>query len=101
MDAAWDLHGQYSTDVFSEEAVKIVEDHNTTNPLFLYMAHAAVHSANTYNPLPAPDEVVDSFKEIESFQRRKFAGIILAPLYDQIELILLAHLHEIIILDTY
>uniref|UniRef100_A0A6M2DJ96 Putative arylsulfatase b n=1 Tax=Xenopsylla cheopis TaxID=163159 RepID=A0A6M2DJ96_XENCH len=76
MDPAWDLHGQYSTDVFSNEAIKIVQNHNTSKPLFLYMAHAAVHSSNHYNPLPAPDDVVDSFKHIENFQRRKFAAIL-------------------------
>lgn len=74
LDAAWDLHGQYTTDVFNKEAVKIVQNHNASKPLFLYMAHAAVHSANPYSPITAPDGVVDSFRSIENYQRRRFAG---------------------------
>lgn len=74
MAPAWDLHGQYSTDVFSREAVRIVEQHNASKPLFLYMAHAAVHSSNSYSPLPAPDNVVATFTDIDNYNRRRFAG---------------------------
>ncbi|XP_026467511.1 arylsulfatase B-like [Ctenocephalides felis] len=76
LDAAWDLHGQYTTDVFNKEAVKIVQNHNASKPLFLYMAHAAVHSANPYSPITAPDGVVDSFRSIENYQRRRFAAVL-------------------------
>ncbi|XP_044255571.1 arylsulfatase J isoform X1 [Tribolium madens] len=76
MDLAYDLHGQYSTDVFTQEAVKIIENHNTTNPLFLYLAHVAVHSANPYNPLPAPDETVEKFSNIPDYKRQRFAAML-------------------------
>ncbi|XP_026467506.1 arylsulfatase J-like [Ctenocephalides felis] len=76
LEAAWDLHGQYTTDVYSKEGVKIVENHNSSEPLFLYVAHTAVHSSNSYSPLPAPDNVVDSFNGIENYQRRRFAAIL-------------------------
>lgn len=75
MDVAWDLHGQYSTDLFTKEAVKVINEHNTTQPLFLYIAHSAVHSGNPYNPLPAPDDAVARFPNITDFNRKKFAGI--------------------------
>lgn len=74
MDVAWDLHGHYSTDVFTKEAERIISNHNTTKPLFLYIAHAAVHSANPYNPLPAPDVEVAKFNHINHYPRRRFAG---------------------------
>jgi hypothetical protein len=61
LEPAWDLHGQYSTDIFTREAVSVINTHNTTDPLFLYVAHAAVHSGNPYNPLPAPDKIVAKF----------------------------------------
>lgn len=80
MDVAWDLHGQYSTDIFTKEAEKIINNHNTTKPLFLYIAHAAVHSANPYNPLPAPDNYVAKFNYIENYNRRRFAGTYLIQL---------------------
>lgn len=73
MEPAWDLHGQYSTDVFTKEAVRLIKDHNASQPLFLYFAHAAVHSANPYNPLPVGDEIVDKMK-IPEYKRRRFAG---------------------------
>ncbi|XP_001606377.2 arylsulfatase B isoform X1 [Nasonia vitripennis] len=74
MEPAWDLHGQYSTDVFTKEAVKLIKSHNASQPMFLYLAHAAVHSANPYNPLPVSDEIVDKIK-IPEYKRRRFAGM--------------------------
>ncbi|XP_048511627.1 arylsulfatase J isoform X2 [Athalia rosae] len=76
INPAWDLHGQYSTDVFTREAVSIIDAHNKTDPLFLYLAHAAVHSGNPYNPLPAPDERVARFDSIEDYDRRRFAAML-------------------------
>ncbi|XP_014229702.1 arylsulfatase B [Trichogramma pretiosum] len=74
LEPAWDLHGKYSTDVFTGEAVKLVQSHNASQPLFLYLAHAAVHSANPYNPLPAPDNVVEKI-QIPEYKRRRFAAM--------------------------
>ncbi|KAJ3658164.1 hypothetical protein Zmor_009922 [Zophobas morio] len=76
LDLAYDLHGQYSTDVFTEESVKIIKDHNVSTPLFLYLAHAAVHSGNPYNPLPAPDETVAQFSYIDNYKRQRFAAML-------------------------
>lgn len=76
MDIAYHLHGQYTTDLIANESVKIIKNHNTSEPLFLYMAHAAVHSGNPYDPLPAPDATIEKFKHIQNFQRRKFAGLL-------------------------
>lgn len=73
-EVAWHLHGQYSTDVFTQEAVKLISTHNQSEPLFLYLAHTAVHSGNPYNPLAAPDNMVANFANIDDFNRRKFAG---------------------------
>ena len=48
---AWDDYGRYATDLFTDEAVSIINDHgehhsnSETSPLFLYLAHLAVHSA--------------------------------------------------------
>ncbi|KAK2584631.1 hypothetical protein KPH14_006980 [Odynerus spinipes] len=76
MRVAWDLHGQYSTDVFTREAVQLIENHNSSQPLFLYLAHAAVHSGNPYNPLPAPDIEVARYTSISDYNRRRFAGML-------------------------
>ena len=50
MSVAWSDYGKYATDIFTDEAVETINNHgnaNTTQPLFLYLAHLAVHSANT------------------------------------------------------
>ncbi len=47
------------------------------HPLFLYLAHQAVHSANTYSPLQAPPESVSRFRgRIPDENRRRFAGML-------------------------
>lgn len=73
-DVAYSLHGRYTTDVITDEAVRVIAEHNQEQPLFLYVAHAAVHSANPYNPLPASDEDVNKMNHINEYRRRKYAG---------------------------
>ena len=51
MNVSWEDYGDYATDIFTAESVKIIADHDKSQPLFLYLAHLAVHSANTYSPL--------------------------------------------------
>lgn len=75
LDVAYDLHGAYTTDIIAKESVKIIQNHNSSKPLFLYIAHAAVHSGNPYNPLPAPDETVAKMSHIGDYNRRKFAAM--------------------------
>lgn len=74
LNPAWHFHGEYSTHIYTRESVKIIKSYNSTKPLFLYIAHAAVHSGNKYNPLPAPDYTVDKLNYIQNYRRRKFAG---------------------------
>ena len=45
-----------------------------SQPLFLYLAFQAVHSANADQPLQAPAEYVERFPNIKSAKRRMFAG---------------------------
>ncbi|XP_055382349.1 arylsulfatase J, partial [Condylostylus longicornis] len=72
----YEYHGKYTTDVVTDEAVRVIKAHNSTKPLFLYVAHAAVHSGNPYNPLPAPDQTVAKLKHIPDFKRRKYAAML-------------------------
>lgn len=75
MSVAFDLHGQYATDVINHESVRVVRDHDKAKPFFLYIAHTAVHSGNPYEPLRAPDDTVAKFENIKDFQRRKFTAM--------------------------
>ena len=51
--------GHYNTELFTEAAEKIIAGHNSSTPLFLYIAHHAVHSGNFQEPLQAPQRLVD------------------------------------------
>jgi hypothetical protein len=74
METAWELDGQYATDVFTNESVNIIKSHNRSTPLFLYVGHAAVHAGNIGKPLEAPQEVVNKFSYISDPNRRIYAG---------------------------
>lgn len=71
---AYDLVGRYATDVFTEEAVNVIHSHNIGRPMFLYVAHLAVHAGNRGKLLEAPQEVINKFQHIEDPQRRTYAG---------------------------
>ena len=74
-----DERGNYSTHVFTREAIQVIEDfanyNNGTQPLFLYLAYQAVH---------CPDEVPDEYKSRYSNkinwtdQRKTYAGMLTA-----------------------
>ena len=78
MSVSWSDYGHYATDIFTKEAVETIQNHgNSENkPLFLYLAHLAVHSANTYSPLQAPREIVKLFGNIQDVNRRIFAAML-------------------------
>ena len=76
MSVAWEDYGDYATDIFTSEAEKIISSHPAESPLFLYLAHLAVHSANTYSPLQAPQEAIDRHSYIKDVNRRKFSGML-------------------------
>lgn len=65
----------YSTEMYTEEAKKVIESHNTSQPLFLYLAYQAVHAGNANDPIQAPAAYIDRFPYITNERRRKFAGV--------------------------
>ncbi|KAL0839915.1 hypothetical protein ABMA28_016532 [Loxostege sticticalis] len=73
---AHELFGQYATDVFTNEAVRLIRGHNKTEPLFLMVAHSAVHTGNPWEPIRAPDKDIEKFAYIKDPQRQKFAGVL-------------------------
>lgn len=75
----WNYTGKYSTEVFKEEAVKIINEHNKSQPLFLYLPFQAVHSGNGDSThLQAPKEYIDKFGYIQNEQRRIYAAMVSA-----------------------
>lgn len=61
----------YYTELIGDEAVNIIKEHDTKNPLFLYVASLAVHT-----PLQAPQEEIDVYNGIfENEDRRIYAAM--------------------------
>ncbi|CAK0839965.1 unnamed protein product, partial [Prorocentrum cordatum] len=64
--------GHYSTHLFTARAQEVIQQHDTSEPLFLYLAYQAVHA-----PLEVPQSYVDAYAgSIEDPQRRGFAGML-------------------------
>ncbi|XP_049956680.1 arylsulfatase B-like [Schistocerca serialis cubense] len=76
LSVAWDKVGQYATDVFTEEAVSVIEQHDDRDPLFLYLAHVAPHAGNRGKLLEAPQDVINRFPYIPDPDRRTYAAMI-------------------------
>ncbi len=74
MEVDWSARNKYSTDVFNDEAVNIILNHNNSQPLFLYLAHAAPHAGTYEDPLQAPEEEIRKFAHIRDPHRRIYAG---------------------------
>ncbi|KAL1116272.1 hypothetical protein AAG570_005767 [Ranatra chinensis] len=76
LDVDWSAVGHYSTDLFTREAVKLIREHDTRQPMFLYMAHLAPHTANVRDPFQAPDSLVAKFAHIADPERRVYAAMV-------------------------
>ncbi|WOH38711.1 sulfatase-like hydrolase/transferase [Thalassotalea fonticola] len=64
----------YLTEMFSHEAANFIDNANTTEPFFVYVAYNAVHA-----PWQVPQEYLDRLADLQVEDERKFfAGMILA-----------------------
>ncbi|MGH8352797.1 MAG: arylsulfatase B [Pseudomonas sp.] len=63
----------YVTQLLGEDAVKLIEKHDTKTPLFLYLTFTAPHA-----PYQAPQEYLDRYKQIADPSRRTYAAMITA-----------------------
>lgn len=72
----WDTQGQYATDLFTEKAVETINNHNKNDPMFMMLTHLAPHTANSADPLQAPQDEIDKFKYIQDKDRRTYAAMV-------------------------
>ncbi|GLH05222.1 Arylsulfatase B, partial [Gryllus bimaculatus] len=72
-DHVMGISGRYATDVFTERAEQVVADHDPRRPLFLYVAHLAVHAGNNGQLVEAPRPIADRFRFIDDPNRRMYA----------------------------
>eukprot|EP01084_Bolivina_argentea_P010498 19555_1 len=71
---ASEAYGIYNTYLFTDRAVSIIETHDKTQPLFLYVSYESVHS-----PTQVPQQYVDKYEfTIEDETRRIYAGMLTA-----------------------
>jgi arylsulfatase A-like enzyme len=68
----------YTTQLIGNDAVRLIENHDTSTPLYLYLAFNAPHT-----PYQAPQEYIDRYRHIEDPTRRIYAGMV-ACLDDEI-----------------
>eukprot|EP00927_Polykrikos_kofoidii_P020181 TRINITY_DN1950_c0_g1_i2.p1 TRINITY_DN1950_c0_g1~~TRINITY_DN1950_c0_g1_i2.p1 ORF type:complete len:545 (+),score=69.13 TRINITY_DN1950_c0_g1_i2:74-1708(+) len=67
---AWDVRGKYSTHMMTEEAVAVIERHDSATPLFLWLAYQAVHW-----PGQVPERYLERYEGIADVDRRTLAGM--------------------------
>ncbi|KAL7036444.1 hypothetical protein ACKWTF_008813 [Chironomus riparius] len=67
---------KYATELFTEEAVKVITTHDKKKPLFLVVNHLAPHAGNEDVPMQAKQEDIDKFSYIEDIKRRTLAAMI-------------------------
>ncbi|XP_034183230.2 arylsulfatase B isoform X1 [Osmia lignaria lignaria] len=76
LTVAWETQGKYSTDLFTNEAVRLIKEHDTNQPMFLYLAHLAPHKGNPNQLLRASDKDIAKFSYILDPERRIQAAVI-------------------------
>lgn len=68
-----EARGRYTTELFTERAVTIVERHDQRDPLFLYLAFKSPHG-----PLQVPERYYHQFRHLKSRSRKIYCGMVLA-----------------------
>lgn len=63
----------YSTHLIGGEAVRLIQSHDASQPLFLYLTFNAPHS-----PYQAPEEYVERYQHLKDPTRRVYAGMVTA-----------------------
>lgn len=61
----------YSTDLFTDDAIRQIKGRDKSKPLFLYLAYDAPH-----NPLQAPEDAIRRYAHIEDPVKRIYAAMV-------------------------
>eukprot|EP01084_Bolivina_argentea_P102815 184180_1 len=69
---ATEAHGKYSAHLFTNRAIQIIEQHNKTKPLFLWLAYQSVHA-----PTEVPQSYINAYNGIiQDAKRKKYAAMV-------------------------
>ena len=63
----------YTTTLLGQDAARLIGNHDTSKPLYLYLTFNAPHT-----PYQAPQEYIDRYKDIADPTRRTYAGMVTA-----------------------
>jgi arylsulfatase A-like enzyme len=69
----------YYTNLIGDEAVGLIEQHDTTQPLFLYFASLAAHA-----PYQAPQEEIDAYRNVFPDERKRTYAAMITGLDRQV-----------------
>ncbi|MFK7736951.1 MAG: arylsulfatase [Pirellulaceae bacterium] len=61
----------YTTELIADEAVRVIQQHDPDEPLFLYVPFNAPHTPNQ-----APQNYIEQYPEIKQQKRRIYAGMV-------------------------
>jgi arylsulfatase A-like enzyme len=61
----------YTTNLIADESVRLIEQHDVSRPLFLYIPFNSPHS-----PFQAPQSYIDMYKHIKAKNRRIYAAMV-------------------------
>jgi len=75
---AFEYNGTYSTFLWTEKAVKVIEEADPDKPFFMYLAYQNVHW-----PLEAPKEYLDRFSSSTGGDQRRQAVCAMAAIMDE------------------
>ncbi len=78
-DGKFFMEDGYYTSLIGNEAVSIIENHDTSKPLFLYVASLAPHA-----PYQAPKEAVDAYKDAAGDEMRHTYDAMITELDTQV-----------------
>ena len=72
----WNPKNVYATELFTDEAEKIIDNHDPGVPLYLHFSHLAPHRSGRENGLEVRDiqQVNETFRYIDDYSRRLYAG---------------------------
>ena len=61
----------YTTELIAQEAIRVIENHEPTKPLFLYVPFNAPHT-----PIQAPKKYIERYTQIKNPKRRIYAAMV-------------------------
>ncbi|XP_075972028.1 arylsulfatase B-like [Anticarsia gemmatalis] len=64
------------TNILTNQAIKVIRNHNTSVPLYVHISHAAAHVGGGCVNLQAPEESIAANDHIAHSARRLYAGLV-------------------------